>query len=98
MRDNSKETLRTKYQSDDFKKKTVDQAIETIRNRIDEFGVAEPSISAQGTNRILVQLPGKDLDVAKAKDLINSEELKKRMTEGGVKSEPVLTVFKVPMP
>lgn len=54
----------------DFKKKTLEQAIETIRNRIDEFGVAEPSITAQGTDRILVQLPGME-DSSKAKELIN---------------------------
>ncbi len=54
----------------DLKKRTVDQAIETIRNRIDEFGVAEPSITAQGDDRILVQLPGIE-DSTKAKELIN---------------------------
>ena len=54
----------------DFKKRTLEQAIETIRNRIDEFGVSEPSITAQGTDRILVQLPGLD-DSSKAKELIN---------------------------
>ncbi len=35
-----------------------DRALEIIRHRIDEFGVAEPSILRQGRNRILVQLPG----------------------------------------
>jgi preprotein translocase subunit SecD len=54
----------------DFKKRTLEQAIETIRNRIDEFGVAEPSITAQGSDRILVQLPGLD-DATRAKELIN---------------------------
>lgn len=34
------------------------QALETIRNRIDQFGVSEPLIQKQGTNQILVQLPG----------------------------------------
>jgi preprotein translocase subunit SecD len=53
-----------------MKKEIVDQAIQVIRNRIDEFGVAEPSITAQGTDRILVQLPGIK-DSAGAKDLIN---------------------------
>lgn len=52
------------------KGKVVEQAIETIRNRIDEFGVAEPSITAQGTDRILVQLPGIK-DAGRAKELIN---------------------------
>jgi preprotein translocase subunit SecD len=43
----------------------TDQALETIRNRIDQFGVSEPDIRPQGDNRILVQLPGiKDTDRA----------------------------------
>ncbi|MBI4685789.1 MAG: protein translocase subunit SecD [Nitrospirae bacterium] len=36
----------------------AEQALETIRNRIDQFGVAEPTIHRQGTNEIVVQLPG----------------------------------------
>ena len=55
----------------DYKEKVIQQAIETIRNRIDEFGVSEPSISKQGTDRILVQLPGM-ADAEKAKQLINT--------------------------
>jgi preprotein translocase subunit SecD len=54
----------------DFRSKLLEQAIATIRNRIDEFGVAEPSITAQGVDRILVQLPGIK-DASTAKDLIN---------------------------
>ncbi|RME18320.1 MAG: protein translocase subunit SecD [Bdellovibrio sp.] len=53
-----------------YKKQVIEQAIEVIRNRIDAFGVAEPSISAQGEDRILVQLPGLK-DAAQAKALIN---------------------------
>jgi preprotein translocase subunit SecD len=37
---------------------TMDQAIKTIRNRIDQFGVAEPDIRRQQNQRIQVQLPG----------------------------------------
>jgi preprotein translocase subunit SecD len=48
---------------------TVDQVLEKIRNRIDEFGVSEPSISKQGTQRIVVQLPGLD-DPQRAIELI----------------------------
>jgi len=45
----------------------VRQGVETIRNRVDQFGVAEPTIQRQGENRILVQLPGiQDPDRAKA--------------------------------
>ncbi len=51
-------------------KQTLDQAIEVLRSRIDEFGVAEPNIASQGEERILIQLPGlKDTD--QAKKLIN---------------------------
>ena len=41
-------------------KSMVDQAIEAIRKRIDQFGVSEPIITPQGTDRILVQIPGLD--------------------------------------
>jgi len=38
--------------------KSVSQALETIRNRIDQFGVSEPSIAREGLTNIVVQLPG----------------------------------------
>ena len=47
----------------------VDQSIETIRNRIDQFGVREPVIQRSGADGILVQLPGIQ-DPQRAKDLI----------------------------
>lgn len=47
----------------------LSKSIEVIRNRIDEFGVTEPEIVSQGSDRIVVQLPGvKDID--RAKELI----------------------------
>jgi preprotein translocase subunit SecD len=36
----------------------LDQGLETIRNRVDQFGVAEPTIQRQGTRNIVVELPG----------------------------------------
>jgi preprotein translocase subunit SecD len=45
-------------QAEQVKRNAVDQALETIRNRIDQFGVSEPEITLQGTDRILIQLPG----------------------------------------
>jgi SecD/SecF fusion protein len=39
---------------------TLDQAIEVIRKRVDQFGVSEPIIASQGRDRILVQIPGLD--------------------------------------
>ncbi|HAG51811.1 MAG: protein-export membrane protein SecD [Deltaproteobacteria bacterium GWC2_42_51] len=59
-----------KYTASDSEAKKIkewstSQAIETIRNRIDKFGVAEPLIQAQGKDEIVVQLPGlKDPDRA----------------------------------
>ncbi len=47
----------------------LSKSIEVIRNRIDEFGVTEPEIVSQGTDRIVVQLPGVK-DINRAKDLI----------------------------
>ena len=51
------------------KEDATDRAVEVIRNRIDQFGVREPSIQKQGIDEIVVQLPGvKDRD--RAIDLI----------------------------
>jgi preprotein translocase subunit SecD len=47
----------------------VNQAVETIRNRIDQYGVVEPVIVKQGSNEILVQLPGVK-DPQRARELI----------------------------
>jgi len=41
-----------------LKVRAVDQAIETIRNRLDQFGLAEPTVAKQGIDKILVELPG----------------------------------------
>nr|WP_321514290.1 protein translocase subunit SecD [uncultured Pseudodesulfovibrio sp.] len=50
-------SISPQYRSD-IEKLTMEQAIKTIRNRIDQFGVAEPDIRRQQDNRIQVQLPG----------------------------------------
>jgi len=57
----------------DIKNQAVTQAIETIRNRIDQLGVTEPVIEEHGLGQyqILVQLPGVD-DPARVKELIQS--------------------------
>ncbi len=57
-----------------IKKLATEQAIETIRNRIDQFGVSEPDIRRQGEKRILIQLPGVK-DTQRAKDLIGKTAL-----------------------
>jgi preprotein translocase subunit SecD len=57
----------------ELKNRSVQQAIETIRNRIDQLGVAEPIIQEHGLgeNQILVQLPGVD-DPARVKEIMQS--------------------------
>ena len=63
-------TLRvSEKDAQDRKDKAVQQALETIRNRIDQFGVSEPSIQREGINHIVVQLPGIK-DPQRAIDLI----------------------------
>src|SRR5207249_6753456 len=52
----------------------VRQGVETIRNRVDQFGVAEPTITRQGADRILIQLPGVQ-DPERAKALIGKTAL-----------------------
>src|SRR5881296_2520577 len=52
----------------------IRQGLETIRNRIDQFGVSEPTITRQGSDKILIQLPGIH-DAARAKALIGKTAL-----------------------
>ena len=51
-----------------------EQALKIIRNRIDQFGVAEPTVQAQGADEIVVQLPGIQ-DPERAKELIGRTAL-----------------------
>jgi preprotein translocase subunit SecD len=52
-----------------FREGAVDQALRTIRNRVDKWGVSEPTIAKRGEDGILVQLPGFK-DPEQAKDLL----------------------------
>jgi preprotein translocase subunit SecD len=52
----------------------VDQSLETIRNRIDQFGVSEPVIQREGQQEILIQLPGIQ-DPERAKEIIGKTAL-----------------------
>jgi preprotein translocase subunit SecD len=71
--------------ANDTRKKAVQQAIETIRNRIDQLGVSEPVIQEHGLGdyQILVQLPGVD-DPARVKEIMQSTAmLEIRQAVGG---------------
>ena len=56
------------------KEQAIIQALETIRNRIDQFGVREPTLQRQGERRIIIQLPGVE-DPSRAKSLIGKTAL-----------------------
>jgi len=59
----------------------LQQNITTLRNRVNELGVAEPIIQQQGSDRVVVQLPGVQ-DTAKAKDILGrTATLEVRMVE-----------------
>ncbi len=60
----------TESKIDYIKNNAVDQSLEIIRNRIDQFGVAEPVILRQGEDKIVVQLPGVK-DPQRALDLLD---------------------------
>ena len=55
-------------------KDAVDRTLKILRNRVDQFGVAEPVIQRSGDRRIIVQLPGLQ-DAERAKDLIGRTAL-----------------------
>jgi preprotein translocase subunit SecD len=68
----------------------VNQGLETIRNRVDQFGVAEPTIQAQGERRILIQLPGiKDADRA-IKLIGKTARLDFKMVDESISAETAL--------
>lgn len=54
-----------------LKKSALQQNVTTLRNRVNELGVAEPVIQQQGDNRIVVQLPGIQ-DSARAKRILSA--------------------------
>lgn len=59
---------------DRIKNSAINQALETIRNRIDQFGVTEPLLQRQGRTEIVIQLPGVK-DPERAKNLIQNTAL-----------------------
>lgn len=67
--------------SEEDRKGATDRALEILRNRIDQFGVSEPSVAKQGVNRIVIQLPGV-VDRSRAKELIGrTAQLEFRLVE-----------------
>jgi preprotein translocase subunit SecD len=58
-------------EAETIRKFALQQNITTLRNRVNELGVAEPVIQQQGANRIVVQLPGVQ-DTARAKEILGA--------------------------
>jgi preprotein translocase subunit SecD len=58
-------------EAEEIRKFALQQNITTLRNRVNELGVAEPVIQQQGANRIVVQLPGVQ-DTARAKEILGA--------------------------
>ncbi|WP_249555141.1 protein translocase subunit SecD [Shewanella sp. 8A] len=54
-----------------IKEEALQQNITTIRNRVNELGVAEPVVQRQGAERIIVELPGVQ-DTARAKEILGA--------------------------
>ena len=76
--------------------KALSQNITTLHNRINELGVAEPVIQQQGSDRIVVQLPGVQ-DVAKAKDILGrTATLEIRMVDDTPAAASALAAGTVP--
>ena len=61
----------TEKAADDTRRFALQQNITTLRNRVNELGVAEPLIQQQGDSRIVVQLPGVQ-DTARAKEILGA--------------------------
>ena len=68
----------------------ITQNINTLHNRVNELGVAEPVIQQQGGDRIVVELPGVQ-DTAKAKDIIGrTATLELRMVDDSIEAQSAM--------
>lgn len=79
-----------------FRESSVDQALRTIRDRIDKWGVTEPTISKRGSDGILVQLPG-FTDPERAKELLGkTAQLEFRMVADAEANEALASISTLP--
>jgi preprotein translocase subunit SecD len=71
-----------------IEREAIEQAVETLRNRVDQFGVSEPLIQRSGEDRIILQMPGVS-DVAAVKKVVGSvAKLEFRFLPGGAAANP----------
>ncbi|MBI2335881.1 MAG: protein translocase subunit SecD [Deltaproteobacteria bacterium] len=71
----------TDAQRVNLKDQTLNQAIETIRNRVDRYGVSEPAISRVGDNRVAVELPGETDPVRALSVIMQAGKLEFRLVD-----------------
>ena len=64
---------------------SINRIIEIIQNRVDQFGVAEPTVQKQGNNRVIVELAGVQ-DSERARDLLQSTALLELMIVKDIES------------
>lgn len=80
-------TVSEKYKSE-IASNSVHQAIETLRARVDQFGVSEPIIQRVGADRIMLQMPGVS-DVSSVKRVVgNVAKLEFRLIPGATSTAP----------
>lgn len=75
-----------------IEKDAIDQAVEVLRNRVDQFGVAEPLIQRAGDDRIILQMPGVS-DVKAVKNVVGSvAKLEFHLIPNGQSSSSTITL------
>ena len=71
-----------------LQEQTLNQSLEVMRNRIDQFGVTEPVMVRQGADQIVVQLPGIQ-DPQRALDLIGkTAQLEFKLVDDQTQTQP----------
>lgn len=80
--------------ADRIERESIDQAVETLRNRVDQFGVAEPLIQRKGRDQIVLQMPGVS-DIDSVKRVVGSvAKLEFRLVAQKEKGSPDTVTFK----
>ncbi|MCH9814008.1 MAG: protein translocase subunit SecD [Epsilonproteobacteria bacterium] len=88
------EVTLTELEQQNVKEYAIRQAIDTIRNRLDQFGLAEPNVAKQGEDKILVELPGIKTaeDEKRARELIAKPAYLQMMAVDEKRADQVYTL------
>ena len=79
----------TKEQIEKIKADSIERAVETLRNRVDQFGVAEPLIQKTGDKRVQLQMPGFS-DIERVKKVVGSvAKLEFRLVPSGDSTDSI---------